>query len=57
MFTERILGQVFAFLIGMAGVGFGSYVAIKGEPVAGGIIATSALAGLAGVFLSAKIRK
>ncbi|MDP3875874.1 MAG: hypothetical protein Q8Q50_02725 [Methylobacter sp.] len=53
-FIERVLGQIFAFLIGLTGVGFGSYVALHGQPTAGGIIATSALAGLAGVFLSGK---
>lgn len=56
-FIERILGQLFAFGIGMAGVICGSYVALKGQPTAGGIIATAALAGLAGVFLSGKASK
>ncbi|TAN71040.1 MAG: hypothetical protein EPN17_02485 [Methylobacter sp.] len=56
-FIERILGQIFAFLIGLAGVCFGSYVALHGQPTAGGIIATSALAGLAGVFLSGRRSK
>jgi len=53
-FIERIVGQVFAFLIGLSGVGFGSYVALHDQPTAGGIIATSALAGLTGVFLSGR---
>jgi len=53
-FIERLFGQIFAFLIGMAGVCFGSYVALHGQPTAGGIIATSALAGLTGVFLSSR---
>lgn len=53
-FIERIMGQVFAFLIGMAGVIGGSIVAMQGQPTAGGIIATAALAGLAGVFISSK---
>jgi uncharacterized membrane protein len=57
VFIEHILGQVFAFLIGMAGVCFGSYVALHGQPVAGGIIATSALTGLAAVFLSGRGKK
>jgi len=56
-FIERILGQIFAFLIGLSGVCFGSYVALHGQPTAGGIIATSALAGLAGVFLSSRGNK
>ena len=56
-FIERILGQIFAFFIGLAGVCFGSYVALHGQPTAGGIIATSALAGLAGVFLSSRGNK
>ena len=53
-FIERILGQVFAFLIGLAGVAFGSYVAIKGQPTAGATIAGAALAGLTGVFLAGR---
>jgi uncharacterized membrane protein len=56
-FIERILGQVFAFLIGLSGVLCGSYVAFKGQPTAGAAIAGAALAGLAGVFLSGRKAK
>lgn len=54
VFVERLLGQIFAFLIGIAGVVGGSYVAIMGEPWAGATIAGAALTGLAVVFLRGK---
>jgi uncharacterized membrane protein len=53
-FVERILGQIFAFIIGIVGVGGGSYVAVNGQPEAGGVIATAALTGLAAVFLTGR---
>ena len=56
-FIERIAGQIFAFIIGLSGVLFGSYVALSGQPAAGATIAGAALAGLAGVFLSGRIAK
>ena len=56
-FVERIVGQVFAFVIGLSGVLFGSYVALNEQPTAGATIAGAALAGLAGVFLSGRSGK
>jgi hypothetical protein len=57
IFIERLIGQVFALLIGMAGIGGGSYVAIQGEPWAGGTIASLAITGLAVVFLTGRKKK
>lgn len=57
IFFERVIGQIFAFLIGIAGVGGGSYVAVNGQPTAGGVIATAALTGLAVVFLTGRGKK
>lgn len=51
IFIERLIGQVFAFLIGVSGVIGGAYVAVHGQPWAGGTIATASLTGLAVVFL------
>src|SRR6266702_2812435 len=51
VFTERVIGQVFALIIGLAGIGCGSYVAVNGQPAAGGTIASLAITGLAVVFL------
>lgn len=56
-FIERIVGQLCAFLIGIAGVVGGSYVAISGQPEAGGVIATAALTGLAVVFLTGRAKR
>jgi len=56
-FIERILGQICAFLIGIVGVGGGSYVAVNGQPEAGGVIATAALTGLAVVFLTGRSKR
>ena len=53
-FVERFVGQFFALLIGLAGIVGGSYVALKGSPWAGAVIAGLAIAGLAGVFLKGR---
>lgn len=42
VFIERVIGQVFAFLIGLAGVVGGAYVATQGQPWAGTVIAGAA---------------
>ncbi len=57
IFVERLVGQIFAFLIGMAGIVSGSYVALNGHDWAGGTIASLALTGLAVVFLTGRRSK
>jgi hypothetical protein len=54
IFTEHIIGQVFALIIGIGGIGAGSWVAIIGQPWAGGTIATASITGLAVVFLTGR---
>lgn len=54
VFIERLIGQICAFLIGLAGVVGGAYVAVNGQPWAGTVIAGAALTGLAVVFLTGK---
>jgi hypothetical protein len=54
VFIEHVLGQLFALAIGLTGIVGGSYVALNGQPWAGGTIATAALTGLAAVFLTGK---
>jgi hypothetical protein len=54
---ERIIGQVCALIIGITGIISGSYVALNGQPGAGGTIATVALTGLAVVFLTGRTKK
>jgi len=54
IFAEHLIGQVFALIIGTAGIAGGSYVAIMGQPWAGGTIATAAITGLAVVFLTGR---
>ena len=54
IFTEHIIGQVFALIIGIGGIGAGSWVAISGQPWAGGTIATASITGLAVVFLTGR---
>lgn len=51
IFIERIFGQVFAFLIGLAAIAVGGYMALHGQPWAGATIASIAITGLAGVYL------
>lgn len=57
VFIERIVGQVFALLIGLAGIVGGVYAAINGQAWAGGTIASLAITGLAVVFLTGKRNK
>lgn len=57
VFIERIIGQVFALLIGLAGIFSGAYVSVNGQPTAGGTIAGLAITGLAAVFLTGKTKK
>ncbi len=54
VFIENLLGQIFSLIIGLAGIGGGSWVAVSGQPVAGGTIATAAITGLAVVFLTGR---
>lgn len=54
IFVEHLLGQVFALIIGLAGIIAGAWVAIDGEPWAGGTIATASISGLAIVFLTGR---
>jgi len=54
---ERIIGQVFALIIGVTGIISGSYVAISGQAWAGGTIATASLTGLAAIFLTGRSKK
>lgn len=54
VFAERVLGQICALLIGLAGIGGGAYVAVNGHPATGGTIATAAITGLAVVFLTGR---
>ena len=57
VFAERIIGQVFALLIGLAGIAVGGYVALHGQAWAGGTIASIAITGLAVVFLTGRSKK
>lgn len=57
IFTERLIGQIFALLIGLSGIGAGGYVALQGQPAAGGTIASFAITGLAVVFLTGRNKK
>lgn len=54
VFIERVLGQIFALLIGLGGIIGGVYAATNGQPWAGGIIASLAITGLAAVFLTGR---
>lgn len=57
VFIERLLGQIFAFVIGMTGILGGACIAVNGQPWAGGIIASISISGLAAVFLKGRSDK
>lgn len=54
IFAEHLIGQIFALVIGVGGIAAGSWVAVSGQPWAGGTIASIAITGLAVVFLTGK---
>lgn len=54
IFVERLVGQILAFLLGVTGIAGGGYIALNGQPWAGGTIATAAITGLAVAFLRGK---
>jgi hypothetical protein len=54
IFAEHLISQIFALIIGLGGIAAGSYVAVSGQPAAGGTIATASITGLAVVFLKGR---
>ena len=48
------IGQVFGFLIGLAGMGFGTFLAYSGEIVVGSIIAGGTVISLVSLFVIGK---
>lgn len=54
IYAEHLVGQIFALIIGIVGIVAGSWVAVSGQPWAGGTIATAAITGLAVVFLTGR---
>ncbi|MGI9347123.1 MAG: hypothetical protein ACR2PV_03970 [Gammaproteobacteria bacterium] len=56
IFTHNILGQIFAFIIGLAGVMSGAYIVVHGHALIGSIIAGITIVGLVAVFLTGKKR-
>jgi len=54
VFVQRILGQLLAFSLGVIGIVGGGYIALHGQPWAGGTIATAIITGLAVAFLRGK---
>jgi len=52
VFINKTGGQIFAFLLGLAGLAYGSHVALNGQPWAGATIATVCLTGLAVGFIT-----
>lgn len=49
--TERLVGQIFALIIGLTAIVSGAIVASKGQPWPGAIIGGSAIVGLVSVFI------
>jgi hypothetical protein len=57
IFIERLAGQILAFALGVLGIVGGGYIALKGQPGAGGSIAVAMITGLAVAFLKGKGNK
>lgn len=54
IFTEHILGQICALVVGLSGIIGGAWVAANGQPWAGATIATASITGLAIAFLTGR---
>ncbi|WP_255554230.1 DUF2335 domain-containing protein [Mesonia aestuariivivens] len=52
--SQSKLGQVFGLIIGLAGIGCGTYLASIGQDVVGGIIAGGTVVNLVSVFVLGK---
>lgn len=52
VFAERIVGMLFALVIGVCGIVGGLYAALQGHEWLGGIVATVTIGTLAGNFLT-----
>ena len=52
--SQSKLGQVFGLIIGLAGIGCGTYLASIGQDVVGGIIAGGTVVSLVSVFVLGK---
>ena len=50
-FIERILGQIFALIMGVFAISAGAYVALKGYQLAGGFIGGGGVIGLVTAFI------
>lgn len=57
IFIERLIGQIFALLIGGTSILGGVYAAVHGQPEAGGTIAGLGITSLAAVFLTGRAKK
>lgn len=53
-FIERLLGLIFAVIIGLSGIFGGIYAALQGHDWLGGIVATTAIGSLAIGFLKGR---
>ena len=51
---EAYIGQIFAFLIALAAIGFGTYAITKGFSVAGSFIGLLGISGIVTAFLSSR---
>jgi len=52
--NQSKLGQIFGLIIGLVGIGCGTYLAASGEPTVGGIIAGGTVVSLVSVFVIGK---
>jgi len=55
--SERRLGQIFAFLIGVVAISWGGIAAIKGAEITGGFIGVGGVAALVWVFIRGQTYK
>ena len=49
--NEILIGQCFGLVMGLATIGAGTYLALSGESLAGGLIGSSGIIGLVSIFV------
>ena len=54
-FAERRIGQLCGLLIGVVALGAGTYTAINGHPISGGIIGTGGVVALVTAFIYGRV--
>jgi uncharacterized membrane protein len=54
-YAERRIGQFFGLIIGLAALGAGTFTAVNGHPISGGVIGTGGVVALVTAFIYGRV--